>query len=132
MIPAPCILVYCKIPPPALVGHGILSILIFEYRETFLHMFPDLPTLSPMPGMLRSLQIHLKLMTSMKLLITNSCNSQTHSLGKVMATEVGLAFGPSCIYCSPGLLWAVVALVDSQNLHPWGSSFEKSHLGGQI
>ena len=49
-----------------------------------------------------------------------------------MATEVGVAFGPSCIYCSPGLSGASVALVGTWNLHPLGSPFEKSLLGSQI
>ena len=49
-----------------------------------------------------------------------------------MATEAGIAFGPFCIYCSPGLLGAGVVLVDHQNLHPQGSPFEEILLGSQI
>ena len=55
----------------------------------------------------------------MKLLIMNSYYFQTHSPGKVTATE-GVAFGPSCIYCGPNFLGASMALVDGQNLHPQG------------
>ena len=33
-----------SIPPQALVGYSILSILIFKYREIYLHMCPNFPT----------------------------------------------------------------------------------------
>ena len=54
-IPAPCMLVYCQIPPPALGGYSILSILVFEYRVIYLHMGPIFSVLSPTSGMLGSL-----------------------------------------------------------------------------
>ena len=41
----------------------------------------------------------------------NSCLSQTHSLGKVMATKVVVAFGPSDLCCDLGLWGADVAMV---------------------
>ena len=58
-------------------------------------------------------------MTLMRWLIMNSCHSQTHRLGKVTATKVVVAFGPSNIYCNLGLWGANVAMVYGQNQTPW-------------
>ena len=41
----------------------------------------------------------------------SSCHSQTHSLGKVMVTEVVEASGPSDVYCGLGPLGAGMAMV---------------------
>ena len=45
----------------------------------------------------------------------NSCCSQTHGLGKAMATEVVVAFGPSNVYCDlslwgPMWQWSLVRI----------------------
>ena len=51
-------------------------------------------------------------------LITSSCCSQTHSLGKVMGTKTMEAFGPSDIYCSLDPSGANVVMVDGWSHHP--------------
>ena len=56
----------------------------------------------------------------MKLSITSSYHSQTQGLGKVMVTEVVVAFGPSDVYYSLRPPGASVAMVGGQNQHPWG------------
>ena len=56
----------------------------------------------------------------MKPLMMSSYHSQTHGPGKVMVTEVVVAFGPSDVYYSLGPLGAGMAMVDGQNQHPRG------------
>ena len=56
----------------------------------------------------------------MKPSIMSSYYSQTHCLGKVMVTEVVVAFGHSNIYCSLSPFGVSMAMVDGQNQHLQG------------
>ena len=58
--------------------------------------------------------------------IMSSCCFQTHGLGKAMATEVVVVFGPSNIYCDLGLWGADVAMVYGQNQLPQECSLEEN------
>ena len=62
----------------------------------------------------------------------NTCHSQTHSLGKVTATEAVLAFGTSDVYCSLGLRGANGEMVYGQNQPLQGCLLDGNLWCGQI
>ena len=120
-----CMMVYCQIPPPTLVGHSILCILILKMGK-LIFVWALAPLIAYLFRKDGSLPTCLTVMILMRQSTLNSCCFQTHDPRTAKEAEVVEDPGLFYIYYGAGPLEAGEVIVCGLNWQPWGCPFREN------